>query len=518
MCVSNFTFIKMANEDMNVLDVIYGVEFDVSTSNPQDVSSVEYEDVFKDIDFDCSSELSSLSNEEEDSTKTSEVQTRKHLVIGKHIEVIDGEQKKYKCTICECQFSWKQQIRYHDYCVTGKRPLKCELCDKRFVKKSHLIYHTRTHSGESPYQCPICPKSFKQLAKLKRHEKIHKEPGEADKFQCNICKKNYCDRDSLRKHELKHDQSKTFQFPKFICEVCGRKFRWKNSLNIHLQMHDDVYPYHCTECRKTFRTKKELNQHKVVHDESNPGFECSLCSVTCGRKDNLLRHSRNCHLDPCAKKELKLKKNTVLLNNDETEVVNSKKVNDGDHAKKSLAVNANGPSSLAGEFSEMSEKNTDCSAKTGLIIKDSNEIKKTNPSKQKGKNKINKKKETRKLKRSDPVNNESTESTLIAGPDFSDVADQVLRDNEPESGDRNSVLKTTSTNNEVPVDLSKTESIVSVISQDNEFSSTSPKTSVIVHTSSFQGSLLHEANSRREPVIKFFRPPLEPNSLTPDPT
>nr|XP_014273914.1 zinc finger protein 583-like isoform X3 [Halyomorpha halys] len=443
MCVSNFTFIKMANEDMNVLDVIYGVEFDVSTSNPQDVSSVEYEDVFKDIDFDCSSELSSLSNEEEDSTKTSEVQTRKHLVIGKHIEVIDGEQKKYKCTICECQFSWKQQIRYHDYCVTGKRPLKCELCDKRFVKKSHLIYHTRTHSGESPYQCPICPKSFKQLAKLKRHEKIHKEPGEADKFQCNICKKNYCDRDSLRKHELKHDQSKTFQckhcknkyvdkftfkqhlathqVPKFICEVCGRKFRWKNSLNIHLQMHDDVYPYHCTECRKTFRTKKELNQHKVVHDES-------------------------------------------------------------------------------------------------LIIKDSNEIKKTNPSKQKGKNKINKKKETRKLKRSDPVNNESTESTLIAGPDFSDVADQVLRDNEPESGDRNSVLKTTSTNNEVPVDLSKTESIVSVISQDNEFSSTSPKTSVIVHTSSFQGSLLHEANSRREPVIKFFRPPLEPNSLTPDPT
>lgn len=90
MCVSNILLIIMANEDVDALDVIYGVEFDASSSNLQDVSNSEYEDVFKDIDFDCSSELSSLSNEEQDIIKPPEVQTRKHLVIGKHIEIING--------------------------------------------------------------------------------------------------------------------------------------------------------------------------------------------------------------------------------------------------------------------------------------------------------------------------------------------------------------------------------------------------------------------------------------------
>ncbi|CAH1399194.1 unnamed protein product [Nezara viridula] len=540
MCVSNLMFIKMANEHVNVLDVIYGVEFDASTSSTQDVSNSEYEDVFKDIDFDCSSDLSSLSNEEQDSIKPIEVQARKHLVIGKHIEIINGQQKKYKCTICKCQFSWKQQIRYHDYCVTGKRPLKCELCDKRFVKKSHLVYHTRTHSGESPYQCSICLKKFKQLCKLKRHEKIHKEPGEGYKFQCSVCKKNYSNQDSLKKHELKHE-SKTYQcknckkkyldnftfkqhlatheVPKFICEVCGRRFRMKNSLNIHLQMHEDHYPHQCSECRKTFRTRKELNQHKVVHDTSNPGFDCSLCSVMCGRKDNLLRHVRNCHLDPCAKKDQMTKKITEhSQDSDKTEVQNSMDLNGGDSVKESSEGTANEPSSLAGEFSQTSsEQNTDCTTKIGLVNKGSNGKKKTRSavhkrlsSKQKGK-----KKESRELKRIGTVCTET-----IATPGLNNAVEKVLVEDKPENlrGDKTSVLITPSSIAEVPVDLSKNESLITERSQNNELSFASAKRSVIVHTSSFHKPLLHEANLQREPVIKFFRIPPEPKSLAPDPT
>lgn len=71
-----------------------------------------------------------------------------------------------------------------------------------------------------------------------------------------------------------------------------------------MQIHDDIYPFECDSCHKTFRSKKELVQHSVVHNKGNAGYECNICSTTCGRKDNLLRHIRNCHLDPCQKKSL----------------------------------------------------------------------------------------------------------------------------------------------------------------------------------------------------------------------
>lgn len=251
----------------------------------------------------------------------------------------------------------------------------------------------------------------------------------------------------------------------------------------------------------------------------NPGFDCSFCSVMCGRKDNLLRHVRNCHLDPCGKKDQIAKKISGDSHNiDGEEVQNSLNLNDGDNVNKLSAVSTNGPSSLNGGFSQMdSEQNIGSSTKNDVVNKGSKRKKKTRPATNKSESKskkIYKKKESRKLKRCSTV---SSKAAATSGP--SDVVEQVLKD-KPEilTEDRSSVLITASTVAEVPVDLSKTESIITDRSQDNGLSLASAKTSVIVHTSSLHTSLLHEANSHREPVIRFFRAPPEPKSLVPDPT
>ena len=79
----------MAKQLVNELDKIYrGEELDGNLTDQQDVSDCD--DVFKGLDFDCSSELSSLSNEESESSISPEKQARKHFVIGKHIEVVKG--------------------------------------------------------------------------------------------------------------------------------------------------------------------------------------------------------------------------------------------------------------------------------------------------------------------------------------------------------------------------------------------------------------------------------------------
>lgn len=146
-----------------------------------------------------------------------------------------------------------------------------------------------------------------------------------------------------------------------------------------------------------------------------------------------------------------------------------------------------------------------------------NRKKKTRPAMNKSKpisKKMDKKKETRNLKRSRSSVSSKTVATTLG---FSNVVEHVLKDDK--SGnlteDKISILNTASTVTEVPVDLSKTESVAGR-SQDNELSFASAKTSVIVHTSSLDKSILHEANSHREPVIKFFRVSPEPKSLVPD--
>lgn len=96
----------------------------------------------------------------------------------------------------------------------------------------------------------------------------------------------------------------------------------------------------------------------------NPGFDCSYCSVMCGRKDNLLRHVRNCHLDPCAKKDQMSKKISEDSHN-----IDGEEVRNCDNANVLSVGSANGPSSSTAEFSQTASKqNHDYCAKNGIVF------------------------------------------------------------------------------------------------------------------------------------------------------
>lgn len=59
--------------------------------------------------------------------------------------------------------------------ATGQARFKCHICDKNFTRKINLSGHERSHYGDRPYQCSICDRGFARMNDCRRHEKIHKK-------------------------------------------------------------------------------------------------------------------------------------------------------------------------------------------------------------------------------------------------------------------------------------------------------------------------------------------------------
>ena len=68
-----------------------------------------------------------------------------------HIKTAHGEEKPFKCAICEAKFTMKNSLTTHIATVhEEKKPFKCHLCGADFAKKQNLNGHiTRVHEDSN---------------------------------------------------------------------------------------------------------------------------------------------------------------------------------------------------------------------------------------------------------------------------------------------------------------------------------------------------------------------------------
>ncbi|XP_031569200.1 uncharacterized protein LOC116303748 isoform X2 [Actinia tenebrosa] len=147
--------------------------------------------------------------------------------LRQHCRVLHGDQKYYKCNICNKLFSHPSSRNIHLRLHSGEKPYECETCGKRFRVSSHLKDHIRVHTGERPYICDICQKGFKQSSDLKKHRRTHT----LDKpYKCPLCPSAF-----TRSHHCRGHINSVHKF--FKCVTCSALFTTEEDFNKHKELH-----------------------------------------------------------------------------------------------------------------------------------------------------------------------------------------------------------------------------------------------------------------------------------------
>ncbi|XP_076398008.1 uncharacterized protein LOC100881985 [Megachile rotundata] len=195
----------------------------------------------------------------------------------------EGEQKKYRCAVCEARFKGSGGLRNHYKIVHGAGPVfKCDECGKEFPLKERLKLHVRTHTGFKPYKCSECDKSFARGGQLVQHRRTHSQ---VKPYRCALCSGTFTCAANLALHVKRHNGQKDHE-----CEICGRAFVRRDALKKHLEcLHRDVKSFLCVICNKTF--KGHLPQHMRTHARDRP-HGCATCGQRFAQKSQLTVHQR----------------------------------------------------------------------------------------------------------------------------------------------------------------------------------------------------------------------------------
>lgn len=195
---------------------------------------------------------------------------------------VGGDQKRWKCRMCEKSYTSKYNLVTHILGHNGIKPHGCHLCGKLFKQLSHLHTHLLTHQGMRPHKCQVCHKAFTQTSHLKRHMMQHSD---VKPYSCSVCGRGFAYPSELRAHELKHEKGQ-----ENICVECGLDFPTLAQLKRHLTAHRGPTLYRCAECQKTFQYPSQLQNHMMKHKDIRP-YICSECGMEFIQSHHLKQHT-----------------------------------------------------------------------------------------------------------------------------------------------------------------------------------------------------------------------------------
>ncbi|XP_016306631.1 zinc finger protein 366 isoform X2 [Sinocyclocheilus anshuiensis] len=195
---------------------------------------------------------------------------------------VGGDQKRWKCRVCEKSYTSKYNLITHILGHSGIKPHECNLCGKLFKQLSHLHTHMLTHQGTRPHKCQVCHKAFTQTSHLKRHMMQHSD---VKPYSCGICGRGFAYPSELRAHELKHERGQ-----ENVCVECGLDFPTLAQLKRHLTAHRGPMQYDCGECGKSFQYPSQLQNHMMKHKDIRP-FICSECGMEFVQSHHLKQHA-----------------------------------------------------------------------------------------------------------------------------------------------------------------------------------------------------------------------------------
>ncbi|XP_072289575.1 uncharacterized protein znf366 [Eucyclogobius newberryi] len=209
------------------------------------------------------------------------------LTINVHVDEsyyvdVGGDQKRWKCRMCEKSYTSKYNLVTHILGHNGIKPHGCHLCGKLFKQLSHLHTHLLTHQGMRPHKCKVCHKAFTQTSHLKRHMMQHSD---VKPYSCNVCARGFAYPSELRAHELKHEKGQ-----ENVCVECGLDFPTLAQLKRHLTVHRGPTLYRCSECQKTFQYPSQLQNHMMKHKDIRP-YICTECGMEFIQSHHLKQHT-----------------------------------------------------------------------------------------------------------------------------------------------------------------------------------------------------------------------------------
>ncbi|XP_050516849.1 oocyte zinc finger protein XlCOF19-like [Diabrotica virgifera virgifera] len=186
----------------------------------------------------------------------------------------------YECHVCvEYAHQNKQAFDIHIREHEGIKKYKCPICNKQFTTIRPAYEHQYFHGKEKPFTCDICGQKFRTSVAARNHKtEVHYEmlTGQKfEKFDCKICNKHYANRSGLDHHNFRHHKELCKQMPA-LCDICGKDFSTKAQLRNHKRTHSKESAYSCDVCSKKFTQLAGLKQHQSVHTGEKK-YACSYC-------------------------------------------------------------------------------------------------------------------------------------------------------------------------------------------------------------------------------------------------